>query len=309
MADPDVLHTETTRGPVTVEVTIVPAKVRLSDEPVLTLTVTAQANVRVDMPPFGESLGDFIIRDFHEPLPKTSDGKQVLQQIYTLEPTTAGSVSINPMTVRFVDDRTDGDGEEHEVQTEALLVEVLTMVASTAPSLDNLRPVTDPYDLPSSSRFSTVGAIVVCLVLLAVTGLILWRKKHRKDIASPKLTPQQLARQELNDLLGSHLSDSNVKEFFVQLTAVVRRYIERTTGINAPDQTTEEFLHEVNQQKLFGNDDNTRLGAFLASADLVKFAGYHPNTDSIGESIHRAEQFIALRSVTNDDSSGSEAIS
>ena len=299
VADAISLRSRVERGPVIVEVTVTPARPQLSDEPVLTLTVTAKSDVHVELPPFGESLGDFIIRDFHEPLPKTSDGDQVLQQVYTLEPTSAGNISIDPITVRFVDKREDGDGKEHEVQTEALLVDVQTMVASDAPSLNDLRTATDPIELPESPRGSTIAIIAICLLLLAGLIFILWSKKRRQPNALPELTPQQLAHRELIDLLGSKLSETDVKEFFVQLTAVVRRYIERTTGVNAPDQTTEEFLREVNQQNLFADADNTRLEAFLESADLVKFAGYQPDEESIRDSTHRAEQFIEFRSVPN----------
>lgn len=299
VADAIALRSRVERGPVIVEVIVTPARPQLSDEPVLTITVTAKPDVRVELPPFGESLRDFIIRDFHEPLPTTSDGDQILQHIYTLEPTSAGNISIDPVTVRFVDERADGDGKEHEVQTEALLVDVQTMVASDAPSLGDLRPVTAPLEFPESSRGFSLAMIMIVLVVLVGVIFILWRKKRQQTNALPELTPQQLAHSELHDLLGSKLSKTDVKEFFVQLTAVVRRYIERTTGVNAPDQTTEEFLREVNQQDLFAEAENTRLESFLESADLVKFAGYQPDEESIKESTHRAKKFIELRSVTH----------
>jgi len=299
VADAIALRSRVERGPVVVEVIVTPARPQLSDEPVLTITVTAKPDVRVELPPFGESLRDFIIRDFHEPLPRTSDGDQILQHIYTLEPTSAGSISIDPITVRFVDERADGDGEEHEVQTEALLVDVQTMVASDAPSLADLRPVTDPLELPKSSRGFTFAVTTIFLFVLVGLVFILWRMKRRRINVLPELTPQQLAYRELNDLLNGKLSKTDVKEFFVQLTAVVRRYIERTTGVNAPDQTTEEFLREVNQQNLFAEAENARLESFLESADLVKFAGYQPDEESITESTYRAKNFIELRSLTH----------
>ena len=79
-ANPEAAHTETERGPVKVSVDVVPKEPRLSDEPTLTLTVNAKDGVDVEMPPFGESLGAFIIRDFHEPIPATAEGNQILQR-------------------------------------------------------------------------------------------------------------------------------------------------------------------------------------------------------------------------------------
>ena len=83
--------------------------------------------------------------------------------------------------------------------------------------------------------------------------------------------------------------------YFVELTAIVRRYIERTTGIHAPEQTTEEFLREISRANTFGREENERLKDFLESADLVKFAAYRPRREDIQESFQRAEVFIGLR--------------
>lgn len=293
---PDTLHSEIQRGPVKVEVDIVPKEPRLSDEPTLTLTVTTEADVRVEMPPFGDSMGEFIIRDFYEPLKKTADGKQVQQQVYTLEPTGSGTMSIDPITVRFFDERSSGDGQEHTIETEALKLEVATSIGDEVPSLTDLRPAAGPVDLPDHSLTSNVSQLAVGLLAVLLIGLYLWKRSHSKVRSEPELTPQQLAWRELNDLLGSKLSESDVKEFFVQLTGVVRRYIERSTGVRAPEQTTEEFLREVNRADLFSGAENKRLAAFLESADLVKFAGYQPDADNIKHSAHLAKQFIQLKS-------------
>ena len=53
----------------------------------LTLTIEYERRVEVEKPPFAESLGSFIVRDFREPLVKTRESREIIQQIYTLEPT------------------------------------------------------------------------------------------------------------------------------------------------------------------------------------------------------------------------------
>lgn len=295
-APTDALHSEIHRGPVKVEVEIVPREPRLSDEPTLTLTVTAEPGVRVEMPPFGESLGEFIIRDFYEPLKKSAGGQQVLQQVYTLEPTASGTMMIDPVTVRFVDERDTGGGKEHTIETEALKLEVGTIIGSAVPSLTDLRPSAGPVDLPDHSLQPRSWLLIGVLITLSLIGLYFWKRSRRNVSSEPELTPQQLAWHELNELLGSKLSESDVKEFFAQLTGVVRRYIERSTGVRAPEQTTEEFLREVNQTNMFPEAENQRLAAFLESADLVKFAGYQPDPESIKQSTHLAKQFIQLKS-------------
>ena len=292
------LHEEIERGPVKVEIDISPKEPRLSDEPKLTLTVTAADNVDVRMPPFGQSMGEFVIRDFHEPNPRMADGQQVLQQVYTLEPLIAGTLFVSPLIIEFTDNRPDADGKEHSIETEPIKLEIATMIGAEAPSLTDLRPVEAPVDVPDPGFGWTPwwagGGVFAVLLALA----LVWKRRRSTGPKDPEFTPQQLAWRELNDLLGSKLSETDVKEFFVQLTHVVRRYIERSTGVNAPDQTTEEFLREVNDQKLFSDEENSKLGAFLESADLVKFAGYQPDPENIKQSTHKARAFIELQAAT-----------
>ncbi len=291
----DTLHTEVERGPVKVTVDVSPKEPRLSDEPKLTLTITAADGVKVDAPPFGQSLGEFVIRDFHEPIPKRADGHRILQQIYTLEPTRAGPISVAPISIRFVDDRPDGDGREHTIETDAMTLNIATIVPSEAPSLNDLRPPAPPEELPADGmRFAWIW--IVCGVILLAGGyMILRRRRTDRKTAEPQLSPQELANRELRALISGKLSETDVKAFFVELTGIVRRYIERSTGVRAPEQTTEEFLREVNDNNLFPHETNARLGAFLESADLVKFAGYQPDLEGIKQSTQRAKQFIELK--------------
>ena len=101
---------------------------------------------------------------------------------------------------------------------------------------------------------------------------------------------------ELEELLKLGLAESDIKLFYVQLTGIVRRYIERSTGIHAPEQTTEEFLHEISAGEKFAKDERGRLKEFLEAADLVKYAAHQPVKDHVEETFERAKVFIGLES-------------
>ncbi len=103
-----------------------------------------------------------------------------------------------------------------------------------------------------------------------------------------------MACLELERLLERRLTEEDVKLYYVELTGIVRRYIERTTEIRAPQQTTEEFLREVSRRQTFPADESLRLKRFLESADLVKFAAYRPRGEDIDESLLRAKAFIGM---------------
>ena len=155
--------------------------------------------------------------------------------------------------------------------------------------------------------------MIAAAIALAVAAAALWRRRKReKAAAAVVLSPEELARLELQKLAASGLMETDVKVYFVELTAIVRRYIERTTGIRAPEQTTEEFLCEISRDSsplFLGEGPEVRanplskgegmpcerLKDFLESADLVKFAAYRPRREDIQESFQRAEVFIGLK--------------
>jgi len=284
------------RGPVKVTAEVQPAKARLSDEPVLTLTIEYEQGVQVEKPPFGATMGSFAVRDFHEPLPKIHNGREIIQQVYSLEPMQTGKLLIDPISVTFIDLRPKGDEKTHTVQTEALTVDISSMVGDSAPSLANLRPATGPLDLPSHWSLLAWSIAFVCIVL-AIIGWLLWRRyKSKQAVAEIVLSPEEQARLELEKLAQSGLAETDVVQFYVELTAIVRRYIERTTGIRAPEQTTEEFLREISRANTFNRETSDRLRNFLESADLVKFAAHRPRQEDIEESFSRARIFIGLKS-------------
>lgn len=286
-------RSEVERGPVRLTVEVKPSPARLSDEPVLTLTIDYEPGVVVRKPAFGESLGEFLIRDFHEPLPRVVNQRERLEQAYTLEPTVAGKIVIAPLSVSFTDNRPNGDGKEHTLESEPITVEIVTAVGADAPSLTHLRPAAAAVELPRELRpihWWTIGI----LVLAAIAALVGWWRRRRRLPSPPPPTPRELASRELDALLAQHLAERDVKQFYVELTGVVRRYIERTTGVHAPEQTTEEFLNEISRRGTFANEEGRRLRSFLESADLVKFAAHQPREGDIGQSVDRARAFVGL---------------
>ncbi len=295
-ADTRVARTDVERGPLRVSVQVEPSPARLSDEPTLTLTLDYEIGVQVEKPPFGEALGDFQIRGFREPLPKTRADREIVRQIYTLEPMRTGQLQIDPIPVTFTDNRPDGDNKSHTVETEALTVEVTSMVDTEAPTLDDLRGPAGPVPLPAP-KYSRLWLGVTCLLVFLAGGMGvgLWLLRRRSgEAVEQQLSPQELAYLELQQIIERELSERDVKLYYVELTGVVRRYIERTTGIHAPEQTTEEFLQEIRAGTAFSGSERERLSLFLESADLVKFAAHRPTASDVATTFERAKMFLGL---------------
>ena len=107
------------------------------------------------------------------------------------------------------------------------------------------------------------------------------------------MSPIERALTELERLLRRNLPGHGLyKDFYIELTMVVRRYIERSHHIRAPEQTTEEFLAAASKHPLFTPEVLSQLKIFLESADLVKFAGQKANQEMTGQATEKARLYI-----------------
>jgi hypothetical protein len=178
------------------------------------------------------------------------------------------------------------------VETEPLEVHVTSELGDAAPDLANLEPMLPPQPVPS--EFSWAWWLCgIAIGALAIAGLVSSRRRKRRPVEPRQWTPEEIAHAALAELLAEDLPARGlVKEFFLRLTGIVRQYIEDTTGMRAPEQTTEEFLRDMRSRAAFPPERSVRLAEFLEAADMVKYAGQQPDDRQIDEAITRAREFV-----------------
>ena len=285
-------RSEVQSGPVRVTAVVDPTRLALSDEARLTLSIEYEDGVLVKFPPFGKRIGEFAIRDTRTPLPKIVDGRHLIEETFVLEPTATGRLVIWPINVTYTDSRGDGDVKQHSLRTEELSVNVTSIIEPGDASLAKLRPITGPSALPFPFRWALWSSVAAAVLVAVVVWLFWWRRKSIEGVKVRILTPGELASAALDKLRESRLGQRDAKLYYVELTGIVRLYIERTTGIRAPEQTTEEFLREITRCETFACEQSVRFRNFLEAADLVKFAARRPGPEDIEESFARAEDFV-----------------
>lgn len=144
-------------------------------------------------------------------------------------------------------------------------------------------------------------SIVSAALIAALLYLLLRISRHVREI---RLSPVERAWAELDRLLKRRLPEQGLfKEFYIELTFVVRRYIERTHGIRAPRQTTEEFLLSAASHKDFPQEALPQLKTFLESSDMVKFAGVQATTAMAEDATTKARHYLTHDSTTQTPSS------
>ena len=139
-----------------------------------------------------------------------------------------------------------------------------------------------------------IGAGALGLVLLLVA--IWWlrrRRAQRPEPASTPLPPHVRALRELTRLRGApRRTQAEVEVFYVDVSQVLRVYLEDGFGLRAPERTTEEFLPEVERSGVLDATQRAHLRQFLEQCDLVKFAAMYPADDVHTRTFQFAEDLV-----------------
>lgn len=291
----DPLEHTVRKGPVEATVGLEPADSMIGDSISLRLRVVAEKGVELLMPEFGQALERFTIFDFKSDEKIDDEGRTVAIQSYQLQPPRSGPQSIPPIMVEFVD-RRDGakpapDGlDAYELLTERLSFDVQSVLPKDAAA--ELNPPLGKLATLDPSDRTTWPWIIVVLATIATAPFAWqwWMTSRRK---ARRRSAYDISMSRLKRLMDQTAqSPEQMDAFFVELSGVVRWYLENRFDLRAPELTTEEFLELMSQSPDLSGDHQSLLRDFLRRADLVKFAHFMPSTNDIDESVAAARRFL-----------------
>jgi hypothetical protein len=144
---------------------------------------------------------------------------------------------------------------------------------------------------PSPLHLWWWGAIAAGLIGCgAVAFYALGRRRRLHPHAGGiEVPPHVKALRALQRLRGSpRTTAAQVDAFYVEVSSVLRVYLEERFGLRAPELTTEEFLLGLESGDQLARGHRGELERFLMQCDLVKFAAVVP-----GENEHLATFALA----------------
>lgn len=278
---------------ISVESNVDRATITIGDRILYTLKITTHPKVKLKPLALGSNLGAFEVKDYkiYDP-EKTKEGKIINKSEYVITTFTTGEYVIPPITINY----TDPKGEKKQIKSEPLFIWVKSVGASESDKED-IRGLKPPIDV--SGGYWAYLLILPILALLTAGGFLYYRQKA-KGLALPKI-PEELLKPawevailELDSLRNSDiLEKKQIKKYFIILSDIIRKYIERRYEIPALDRTTEEIRVEIKRTKL-DQKVSELIYNLLAFCDLVKFAKYIPSTDQIEKSLSDAYSIVNL---------------
>jgi hypothetical protein len=295
-------------SPVAVESRIDKSSITIGDTVRYTVRLTHDADVKVNWPALGANLGAFEIRDYDKPDPREVKGRTVEEISYTISTFDTGRFEIPPLTISY---QTPPDTSWHDLPTEKLEI----YVASMRPSQDgDIRDIKSPWELPRDWKAVVLVAGIVALVLLlAGLGFYYWRKRQGKSLLPEKKEParpaHEIALAALQKLRESDLlATGKIKTYYIELSEIVRRYIEGRYFVPALELTTGELMDNLKTVALEA-DGKERLRDLLESSDLVKFAKYEPTPNEHERAFQLAESFVNMTKLVMLEPTNGQAVS
>ena len=277
----------------------------IGDQTAMHLSVTQEANERVEMPVFGETLQDGIEIVDRSAVDTTTlpDGRLQLSQELTLTSFKDSLFPVAPIAVV-----SGGD---------TFLTEPMALNVIQPFEVDSSLAITDIKDIEKAPIYWW-GILRWILLVLAVIGLfvgayygVLWYRKHflkEEEVIEPELLrpADEVALEKLDEIKAQKIwKDGKVKEYQTELTDVVREYIGRRFDVQSTEKTSDETLRAM--KPLIDKELFAKLSKMLQLADLVKFAKWHTTPDENEQALSTAYEFVnETREVINDEMSATD---
>jgi hypothetical protein len=274
--------------PIQVSASATPKQVTIGDPIHYVVEISAATDTEVLIPVLAGQLGEFSITDFGELPPRRDNDRVVTGRWYTLTIFSSGDHLVPAPRVQY---RIPGEGLEEATGNEVLIG--VTSLLAQQPEAADIRDVKPPESVPIDWRPYLIIAAAFVLAGMLLGGLVYFLNRPRREYVVPPRPPHEVALAALQRLRAQHLTDvGQFEAFYVQLSAIVRTYLEDGFGLHAPEMTTEEFLSVVASDGRLIPAHRRLLASFLSEADLVKFARHVPTLRDSESAYEAARLFV-----------------
>lgn len=258
------------------------ANILLGDQVKLFLEIEHPKNVKVEFPQVPDTIATLIevlSRSGPDTFAMDNEEFQKVIQSYTITSFDSGSYRIPPFWFRF-----EANGLIDSIPTNGVSIMVHSMPIDTTRGPADIKM---PYAAPLTLK-EVVPYILGVMLGGAIIFLLLYSiKRKKKNLpvfvkpSKPKEPPHVVALRELDRIKEEKVwQKDRIKQFYSEITDVLRVYMEERFEVPAMEQTTDETLAAFRYRKdLISEKSFTHLSQILQLSDLVKFARYIPLPD------------------------------
>lgn len=260
------------------------------------ITIIYDSIYQLVPPPLGANLGIFDVKDYQTDITsRMDDGRLKSENYFILSTFTTGDYVIPPFPVIF----NLPDNTRKALLSEQVPIRVLSLLSSDADSLDikalkpQLSHTAEVFQKEKKYLYFWIAGI---LSLIGLIIFLIWRNYFKKkDTEFIDLRPAwEIALEKLALLKQkNYLNEEQFKEYYIELSEIIRSFYEKLYDINVLDMTSEEFLLALKEINL-PDGIHERTKKFLNQADLVKFAKYIPDLERANSDYEEIYEMINL---------------
>jgi len=265
-------------------VTVEPGVTPFHRPVILTLTVETPEGADATLPPAPRLGDDVLVSLIAEDDSARIDGGRRLVRQYELDAIRPAVYTVPAATVRLEDGRS--------LALPPIAFEARALSDAEQRAVAMVAPMALPREvLPPASWRGWIVAGVLFLVA-AFVAAYWWYSRPTFEIA-PVRMPWETAEARLQELAQRKLAEQGRYEtYYVDLSAILRYYIEDRFHLRAPEQTTPEFLEAAANSGRLTSEQQQKLAAFLRESDRVKFARHVPDQESMSEAFGFVRGFV-----------------
>lgn len=184
-------------------------------------------------------------------------------------------------------------GTAYVIQTDSFLVNVNTVPVDTTKAFKGIKNIITVKKDWKEYLPWMIGAIILLAVIIWL--IVRLTKKKPALVVTPPV-PQETLQQKtlrlLEELENKQLwQKGNIKVYYIELTDIIRSYIEQRFKTPAMELTTDELLSKCHEHKEMSKYYD-ELSQILHTADLAKFAKAQPLPYEHTQSIETARAFV-----------------
>ncbi|MBU2643237.1 hypothetical protein KKI24_00905 [bacterium] len=295
-------------APIEVVIGLSSESIELTDFLTVTVRIEHSETVRVEPPYLSESIYAplLLVQTPSEELTWSEKRNRIIKTwTYRFEPQRSGEFQFHPLRFFF---RLESEKQPrleqwpvYEIKTSDIPYRVTSVGLDAQADIRDVRgPILPAFDyLPLILSTLGLGLLVAALWL----GIAI-RTRFRKT-TPPAAQPVDYLQESLHRLKEleqkDYISQQQYERLHVELSAILRTFVEHRYGLRAREQTTDEFIHGIRDAIHFNTEQQAILQQFLELADLVKFATYDPGSLASREAINTVRDFILSTRKTNED--------
>lgn len=189
-------------------------------------------------------------------------------------------------------------GAAYVIQTDSFPLLVQTVAVDTTKAFKGIKGIIEV----KGSWLDYLWLIIGALVLIGLTTFVVYYFKKNKKAPMPMVVPagpretlqekylRLLAELEARKIWHSGTVEG-IKEYYTQLTDILRVYIEERFRTPVMELTTDEILQKARMHKEM-NGQHDMLASILYTADLAKFARAQPSSAEHMQAMEHAKEFV-----------------